>query len=248
MSRFLPYRPKQSKARPRSVPAFSFFGSTSFARATERSLETAVIRRFIPGMFNALKADSKLFAVVPRHAAPPDFQSGVAAQLGKGGVPPVASLPVPPQAANETLPVSAASSSAAIAPPLPRNRSGSNRRQRGAPVSIRLLPEERAEIETRAREAGLSIGSYLRACALGSPGLRAKRSPPVNAEALARAVAELNKVGSNLNQIAKVLNAGRAVGSREALATLAETRAVVAQILEIVGRKERHDSQRNDSQ
>jgi hypothetical protein len=78
--------------------------------------------------------------------------------------------------------------------------------------------------------------------------LRAKRSPPVNAEALARAVAELNKVGSNLNQIAKVLNAGRAVGSREALATLAETRAVVAQILEIVGRKERHDSQRNDSQ
>jgi hypothetical protein len=145
---------------------------------------------------------------------------------------------VPPQAATETLPVSAPSGSAAIVSPLPK-RSGSNKRQRGAPVSIRLLPEERVELEMRAREAGLSIGSYLRACALGSPGPRAKRSPPVNAEALARAVAELNKAGSNLNQIARILNSAQAVGSKESLATLAETRAAVARILEIVGRKDR---------
>jgi len=190
--------------------------------------------------------DSKLFAVAPRHAAPSDFQSG-AAQLGKGGDPPVASLPAPPLAAEKTLSGSTPSPSTAIAPPV-RNHSGSNKRQRGAPVSIRLLPAERAEIETRAREAGLSIGSYLRASALGSPGPRAKRSPPVNAEALALAVAELNKVGSNLNQIARVLNAGQAVGSRESLAALAETRVAVARILEVVGRKDRHDSQRNDSQ
>jgi hypothetical protein len=43
---------------------------------------------------------------------------------------------------------------------------------------------------------------------LGTPGPRAKRSPPVNAEALGRATAALNKVGSNLNQVAHRLNAG----------------------------------------
>jgi hypothetical protein len=197
-----------------------------------------MILRFRSAMIRAVKEDSKLFAVVPRHATPLGLRPIVAAQLGKGGEPPVASLPVPPQAATETLPVSTPSCSTVVVPLL-RKRSGSNKRQRGAPVSIRLLPEERAELETRAREAGLSTGSYLRACALGSPGPRAKRSPPVNAEALALAVAELNKVGSNLNQIARVLNAGQATGSKESLAALAETRAAVARILEIVGRKER---------
>jgi len=206
-----------------------------------------LIRRFIRGMIGAAKEDSKLFAVGPRHAVTPGFQPAVAAQLGKGGVPPVASLPVPPKAAAETVPVSAPSGPAASAPPL-RKRSGSNKRQRGAPVSIRLLPSERAEVETRARASGLSIGSYLRASALGSSGPRARRSPPVNAEALAHAVAQLNKAGNNLNQIARVLNAGHAAGAKESLAALAETRAAVARILEIVGRKDRHDSQGNDPQ
>ena len=75
---------------------------------------------------------------------------------------------------------------------------------------------------------------------LGTPGPRARRSPPVNAEALGRATAALNKVGSNLNQIAHVLNAGSAtLTTRECFAALAETRAAAAAIREIVGRKDR---------
>jgi hypothetical protein len=84
------------------------------------------------------------------------------------------------------------------------------------------------------------LASYLRTCAIGHPGPRARRSPSIEIEALAQAVAGLNKVGSNLNQIAKVLNASGSVSlAHSAFATLSETRAAVIQILDIVGRRDR---------
>ena len=119
-------------------------------------------------------------------------------------------------------------------------RSGSERRQRGVPVSVRFLPDERATVEEKAREVGLSVASFLRASGLGTPGPRARRSPPVNAEALGRATAALNKVGSNLNQIAHRLNAADAnLTTQECFAALAEVRSALAMILEILGRKDR---------
>ena len=126
-------------------------------------------------------------------------------------------------------------------PPSPHvKRSGSEKRQRGAPISVRFLPDERAKLKEKARDTGLSVASFIRASALSTPGPRARRSPSVNAEALGRATAALNKVGSNLNQIAHVLNAGNAsLTMRECFAALAETRAAAAAIREIVGRKDR---------
>lgn len=127
-------------------------------------------------------------------------------------------------------------------PQLPLSkRSGSERRQRAkGAVLVRLLPDERAAVEERAREVGLSLASFLRACGLGTPGPRAQRSPTINAEALGRATAALNKVGSNLNQIAHYLNAGGAIATaHECFAALAETRAAAAAIRQIVGRKDR---------
>jgi hypothetical protein len=125
--------------------------------------------------------------------------------------------------------------------PPPFKRSGSEKRQRGkGAVLVRLLPDERTAVEEKARDAGLSLASFLRACGLGTPGPRARRSPPVNAEALARATAALNRVGSNINQIAHVLNAGgTTVTTRECFAALAEARAAAAAIREIVGRRNR---------
>lgn len=125
---------------------------------------------------------------------------------------------------------------AAVSPP--SGRSGSEKRQRGAPVSVRLSDAERAAVKAKAAAAGLSMGSYLRLAGLGDVGMRARRAPTVNAELLAQAVAALNKVGSNLNQVAHTLNAGRAAGSAEALQTLQETRAAVLQILALTGRKD----------
>jgi hypothetical protein len=129
--------------------------------------------------------------------------------------------------------------------PLPQpplfKRSGSEKRQRAkGAVLVRLLPDERAIAEEKAREVGLSLASFFRAAGLGTTGPRAQRSPTINAEALGRATAALNKVGSNLNQIAHRLNAGGAnLTAQECFAALAETRAAAAAIREIVGRKDR---------
>ena len=120
------------------------------------------------------------------------------------------------------------------------SRSGSERRQRGKPVSVRLMPDEKAALKERARDAGLSLASFMRASSLGTPGPRAKRAPTINAEALARATAALNKVGSNINQIAHYLNAGGSTpAAQECWAALTEARAAAAAIREIVGRKDR---------
>jgi len=132
-------------------------------------------------------------------------------------------------------------------PPVTR-RSGSQKRQRNHKIGVACDPAEFVIIDDKSRTAGLSRASFLRALALGSPGPRARRSPPINAEALAHAVAALNKAGSNLNQIARVLNASGAMSTaNESFAALAETRAAVARILEIVGRKNRDDCQRHNA-
>ena len=123
------------------------------------------------------------------------------------------------------------------APPI--KASGSEKRQRGVPVSVRLLPTERAALEERCAEAGLSLASFLRACALGTPGPRAQRAPHVNAVEMAKATAVLNKVGSLLNQMAHILNTSGSIVTNECFAALAETRAAAAVIREAVGRKDR---------
>lgn len=123
--------------------------------------------------------------------------------------------------------------------PVPR-RSGSQKRQRNLKIGVACDPTEFLIIDHKARTAGMSRGSYLRACALGSPGPRARRSPPINAEVLAHAVAALNKAGSLLNQLLRILNSSGSIGiATESFTVLAEIRAAVSRILEIVGRKDR---------
>ena len=94
------------------------------------------------------------------------------------------------------------------AEPGPRKRrSGSQKRQRGkGAVLVSLLPAERALAEEKAGAAGLSLSAYGRACMLGDAGPRARRRLSVDRAALAHAVAEFNRAGGNLNQIARALN------------------------------------------
>jgi len=128
-------------------------------------------------------------------------------------------------------------------------RSGSQKRRRNRHIDVCCDEAEFVIIDHKARTAGMSLASYLRNCALGSPGPRARRAPPVNAEVLAHAVAALNKVGSNLNQLARIMNSGGAIGSaKNAFAALADTRTAVTRILEIVGRRSSNDRQGHDAQ
>jgi hypothetical protein len=114
------------------------------------------------------------------------------------------------------------------------------KRRRNRKTDTRWNDDEYSALNEKAHETGLSLNAYIRAAVLGTPGPRARRTPPVNAEALGRATAALNKVGSNLNQIAHGLNAGGfSMTLQECFAALAEARAAAAAIRAIVGRKDR---------
>lgn len=115
--------------------------------------------------------------------------------------------------------------------------SGSERRQRQPHIDFRVSAEEKTEIEKAAERAGLDVGGYARAQCLAAPKTRAARRPTVETKGLARAVAELGKVGSNLNQIARVANSEKRIIEAEIRAVLSEVRQAVAAILAAMGRK-----------
>ncbi len=82
------------------------------------------------------------------------------------------------------------------------------RAPRPAPLTVRLSPAERADLASRAERAGLSVGGYFRAAVLASPLPRSSRRPPADATELARLLAAVGKIGSNVNQLAYVANTG----------------------------------------
>jgi hypothetical protein len=90
-------------------------------------------------------------------------------------------------------------------PPAPEKKKP--RRQRARHVFVRLDDAELAELETRARAAGLSAGAYFRLAALGDPGPRSKRAAPTEQGRLtAQHHIAVNRVGANINQGIRALN------------------------------------------
>ncbi len=94
-------------------------------------------------------------------------------------------------------------------------------------ISVRCTATERTTIDETAAQAGLSVGAYLRALALGKPGPRARRRPPIEREKLAQLLGHLGKIGSNINQLAHAYN-GK--GRVPALAELAVIKEEIAHI------------------
>lgn len=122
---------------------------------------------------------------------------------------------------------------------------GSEKRQRnGPPIVVRCTQEERAAITANADRAGLSNAAFLRAAALGDAGPRAQRRPPADHQALRQILGHLGKIGSNINQIARKLNADEQVTVpelRKALAAYLELRNMIFDALGMKGRKDMDD-------
>jgi len=74
------------------------------------------------------------------------------------------------------------------------------RERRSLTHGLRLSPNEKEELEERAEEAGLSLSAYLRRRGLGKP---------MKAQIEKKAIKEINKVGVNLNQLARWANQGK---------------------------------------
>jgi len=77
---------------------------------------------------------------------------------------------------------------------------------RDVTVPVRCTYRERAAIRAAAEEAGLSVGAFLRALALGDPGPRAVRKPPVEFTVLTQLLGQIGKIGGNINQFAHGFN------------------------------------------
>jgi hypothetical protein len=123
----------------------------------------------------------------------------------------------------------------------------SEKRQREPRVTVRFLPDEYEKLNERAKAAGLKNGPFLRACALGEAGPRAQRSPTIDRELAAKAIAELNKAGSNLNQIAHSMNMDIHPAAPRIAAAADAVNLAALQILRAFGYKT-HDSQREPAQ
>jgi hypothetical protein len=107
-------------------------------------------------------------------------------------------------------------------------------------INVRCSEQERLAIQQRAEEAGLSVGAYLRAQALGAPGPRAVRRPAVERRELARILGHVGKIGSNINQLAKRYNqVGIFPGYPELLAARKDIHDMRATLIKALG----HDHQ-----
>lgn len=115
--------------------------------------------------------------------------------------------------------------------------SGTETRQRNKLLQIRMTEAELAQIDTAARDAGLTAPSYARAQLFDQPAPRARRRPSVEAEQVGRLLGELGKIGSNLNQIAHHLNAGRGGNPTALDVALQDVADIRAACMKALGRK-----------
>jgi hypothetical protein len=113
--------------------------------------------------------------------------------------------------------------------------SRSEKRQRTRLLAVRLTESEWQALRTRADVAGLSVAGYSRAAILKSPPLRASRRPPVVMTELSHVLAHVGKIGSNVNQLARLANLGGWPESADLREALADVRAMRTALLNALG-------------
>jgi hypothetical protein len=112
--------------------------------------------------------------------------------------------------------------------------SGSDKRQRGETVTVRLTKDERATLDALASRTGMAAGAFMRAAAFGDAGPRAQRRPPVDLKDLRHLLGECGRVGNNLNQIARILNTGGSADIPELTAACGAYNDISAGILALL--------------
>jgi len=86
--------------------------------------------------------------------------------------------------------------------------SGSSKRQRTKQVLVRFTETEFTEVLNKADQAGFHPATWLRHAALGRAGPRTPRRAPADQQVLRQLLGECGRIGNNINQIARHLNAG----------------------------------------
>ena len=84
----------------------------------------------------------------------------------------------------------------------------SQKRQRDRQIKTPCTLDEFNAISAKAIDAGMTRAAWSRTVMLGSAGPRARRRPHPDQKALLQILGQLGRIGGNINQIAKQLNAG----------------------------------------
>lgn len=88
-------------------------------------------------------------------------------------------------------------------------RKKSEKRQRQIQTKIRWLEQEFNEAAAQADASGLSFAAWVRVAATKkAPGVRSQRKAPHDAVMFRQAMGDNNRVGNNVNQIAKYFHEG----------------------------------------
>lgn len=120
-------------------------------------------------------------------------------------------------------------------PATTKPRSGSETRQKQRRVTFRLTAEEHATLEAQAVSHGVTLGTFIRETLLDAPRTRQRRRPLADVAALARTLGQLNRVGGNINQIARAINVGETPLAAEILETLRAVREILGAIRVAMG-------------
>ncbi len=124
-----------------------------------------------------------------------------------------------------------------------RVATGSDKRQRTRLITFRVTDDEYARYQERASRAGLAVGAFARAAGLEGAGPRARRRRPVEHTTLVQLMASMNRVGNNLNQIARNTNLGLDIDVPRLRDALTEYHAVIAAIYDALGMEPARDHQ-----
>lgn len=100
-----------------------------------------------------------------------------------------------------------------------------------ARLNLRLTPQEKELLLQEADRAAVDVSTLARAQLAGAPIPRRARRCSADHTMLARVLAQLGKVGGNLNQIAKVANT---YGDLAAVSATQELKAELALIRQMV--------------
>lgn len=91
---------------------------------------------------------------------------------------------------------------------------GSENRQKGFVIGVRVNEVEQAELKISAEAAGLSVPSFIRSKVLAEIQTASRPAPPsIDRKLLSQLLGQLGKVGSNINQIAHKLNEGGSIAA-----------------------------------
>lgn len=119
-----------------------------------------------------------------------------------------------------------------------KSRSGSSSRQKTMMAGFRVNAEELRQLRELAGQKRLTVASYMRRQTIEHPTTRTRRRSDPQTELFSAMLAQLGKLGGNMNQIARRMNMNDTPLASEIQAAFAECRTLSRRINDLLTGKD----------